>query len=479
MPVLPDPPGVQRREPPVLPPGEEIVGGRPRGRLEREEVPVPPYVVAVVARSERKVEVQQLPGAGREFPELQVKRPLREKVVPFGLPVEIPRAQMSLTKRRRPGRPGGPDRVPCGAETGVLPDRRGFRDEPAEIALCPGVFPEERIGEFLEHSALQGQPAAVIDEGGDPQTVRLRLDFRRGEKFPGRAALPEPRRPGHVEVELVPGEAAAGGVGAGVERLGGAGRKQRQRPHRVAPHPFDPVHEGAQVREVAGDEASSGMERVQRKEHPPPPAVPLRGGPCARRGGNDGRRAVHPAQVHPQRVVSRRKFPWDPGPFRNALPSGPGPGGRDGKEGQVAVGFPRLPGIQNDAESGARVFGVAGNPKLDRGRPVVPGDADRGTDAFPRGRFGPAHRLRRVPDRFQRLPQGAKHGEERLRGRRPPLVPDIEIGGLHPAEARQPPQSADLPAASGGHSGASIRERIPSSGSLTQSGRLFSSYPSS
>ena len=209
-----------------------------------------------------------------------MKRPLHVQMVPFCAASKSPASRVPhAAATARSAR--GPRSCPMPHESGRTPRSDGSQ---RRIAGNPPVRPDPSGRTLPRVPRARGVSApcrAGNRRGRFPQAARLRLELRRGEQFRRRAALPETRRTGHVEVELVPGETAAGGIGTGVERLGGAGRKRGSVP--TASPPIPPTQSMRARRSVRSRRRGFCGNGARTAEGtPPPPAGPPRPGPCVR-----------------------------------------------------------------------------------------------------------------------------------------------------------------------------------------------------
>ncbi len=109
----------------------------------------------------------------------------------------------------------------------------------------------------------------MIDERLPTKTFHLPPQSRRGDQFPGRFAVSQVGNGLYVQIEFVPEQAAGRYVGAWLEWRVQESCEQRQGRDGAAAEFPHPLHQRAQVAEVACSPVALGAERVQREEDPP------------------------------------------------------------------------------------------------------------------------------------------------------------------------------------------------------------------
>jgi hypothetical protein len=232
---------MQRREPPILPLGEEQVGRGSTGHAEGERRWEPPRVEALSVDTERQVEEQAR--LSRRLGELPLHELLHVGVKQLrrGLPLEV------------------------GTEAGVRVEILGSAPLPRPIAVAGGRGPRET----LQRAALQGVHEAVVDVAFAASPRDEPPVLRRSDQLTRLATSSELRRALHVDVQLVPEQPADRGVRAGVERLLEERRQQGERPDHVAAESSNPLDQVPEVGEIADSPIPRRPDRVEGQEHAP------------------------------------------------------------------------------------------------------------------------------------------------------------------------------------------------------------------
>ncbi len=215
------PPGVERRQPPVLAPGVELVGRGADGHVEGEDVLPQPGVGAAWVDPHGQV-VHDVDAGGRRRRQLEVEQPLQPLVEPHPVlvlpPVGRHLGRIGVTEAIGPPSPVLAVLLDQGAEGGVGLQRVGLPLPPP----VEGGVAGEHGPQLLEGLELEMPHRVPVDA---PLPV---------EGLAGRGELLEAparqiRRPRHVlhpQVERVAEPPAAREVGAGRLREAGQGRVQ-------------------------------------------------------------------------------------------------------------------------------------------------------------------------------------------------------------------------------------------------------------